>query len=325
MKLRPIWDLVKQSGEEFVNDKATRLGAALAFYTALSLAPLLLVVIGIAGLAFGEQAARGQIAVQLQNLIGDEGAKAVEDMLAKSANHDSGIAATVIGIVTLIIGATGVFAQLQDALDAVWNVKPDQTPSGIWATVRDRLLSFSMICGMAFLLLVSLVLSAVLSGLGGMFERWLPLSSVWLSLANVAVSFLVTGLMFAMIFKLLPHARPAWSDVWVGAALTAVLFGIGKYLIGLYLGKASVGSTFGAAGSFVVLLFWIYYSSLIVLFGAEFTQVYALHHGSGVKVVAGLTPADPTNPTGAGASTPSGSGGAAWTGPATPSANPAPA
>lgn len=318
MNWRSIWALVKQTGTEFVNDKATRLGAALAFYTALSLAPLLLVVVGILGLAFGDQVASGELDNQLKNLVGEDGAKTVREMLAKSANHDSGIAATVIGIVTLLVGATGVFAQLQDALDTVWNVKPDQTPSGIWATVKDRLLSFSMICGMAFLLLVSLVLSAVLSAVGGVFERWLPFSSVWLGVGNLVVAFLVTGLMFAMIFKLLPHAKPKWSDVWVGAGVTAVLFILGKYLIGLYLGTASVGSAYGAAGSFVVLLFWIYYSSLILLFGAEFTQVYALKHGSGLKTVGGLTPADPTNPTGAGAALPHGSGGAAWTAPAGP-------
>lgn len=325
MNWRMIWELVKESGKEFVADKATRLSAALAFYTALSLAPLLLVVIGIAGLAYGEQAARGEIAVQLQNFIGDEGAKAVQTMLAKSASHGSGVVATVVGVVTLLVGATGVFAQLQDALDSVWNVKPDQTPGGIWATVRDRLLSFSMICGMAFLLLVSLVMSAVLSGLGDAFERWLPYSSVWMGAANVVISFVITTVMFAMIFKLLPHARPAWSDVWVGAAITALLFAVGKYLIGLYLGRASVGSTFGAAGSFVVLLFWIYYSSLILLFGAELTQVYAVRHGSGVKAVTGLTPADPSNPSGAAAANPNAPGGAAWTAPPTPGMNPTPA
>jgi len=295
------YQLARQTAKEFLADNAPRLGAAMAFYTALSLAPLLLVVIGIAGLAYGEAAARGEIAHQISNLIGKEQAEVVQEMLKKSAHRGSGLLATVIGIVTLLVGATGLFAELQGALDAVWNVKPDETKSGIWATVKDRLLSFAMIGVMAFLLLVSLVFSAVVSGLGGAFERWLPYSSVWLQAANVAASLLVTALMFATIFKVLPHARPAWSDVWVGAALTAVLFTLGKYLIGLYLGRASVGSTFGAAGSFVVLLVWVYYSTQILLLGAEFTQVYALRHGSGVAAVAGLTPADPANPTGAGA------------------------
>jgi membrane protein len=285
MNWHTVWAVAKQTGKEFVADKAMRLGAALAFYTALSIAPLLLVVIGIAGLVYGEQAARGEIANQLNDLIGGEGAQAVQTMLAKSSSPGGGIMATVVGIVTLLFGATGVFASLQDALDTVWNVKPDQTTSGIWATVKDRLLSFAMVGGMAFLLLVSLVFSAILSALGGVFEQWVPYSSVWMEVGNMLLGFLLTAAMFAMIFKVLPHARPAWSDVWVGALLTAALFTLGKYLIGLYLGQASVGSTYGAAGSFVVLLVWIYYSSLILLFGAEFTQVYAQTYGSG------LTPA----------------------------------
>jgi len=301
MTRHTLYDLTRQTVKEFLADNAPRLGAAMAFYTALSLAPLLLAVIGIAGLVYGEAAARGEIAHQISDLIGKDQAEVVQGMLAKSASRSGGVLATVIGFATLIVGATGLFAELQGALDTVWNVKPDTKKSGIWATVKDRLLSFAMIGVMAFLLLVSLAFSAVVTGLGGAFERWLPYSSVWLQVANLAVSLLVTGLMFAMIFKVLPHARPAWSDVWVGAALTAVLFTVGKYLIGLYLGKASVGSAYGAAGSFVVLLVWVYYSTQILLLGAEFTQVYALRHGSGVQAVAGLTPADPSNPTGAGA------------------------
>jgi membrane protein len=301
MNWRTAWDLIKQTAREFVNDKCPRLGAALAFYTALSIAPLLLVVIGIAGLAFGDAAARGELARQLSDLIGREQAELVESMIAKSSSTSGGVVATVVGVVTLLVGATGVFAQMQDALDTVWNVKTDQTPGGIWATVKDRLLSFAMIGVMAFLLLVSLVFSAVLSGMGHAFDQWLPYSSAWMRLANCVLSLVLTTVMFAMVFKLLPHARPDWRDVWIGAAMTAVLFNVGGYLIGLYLGQASVGSTFGAAGSFVVLLFWIYYSTQIVLFGAELTQVYALKVGSGLKSVAGLTPADPNNPTGAGA------------------------
>lgn len=301
MNWRAAWDTIKQTVTEFSNDKCPRLGAALAFYTALSIAPLLLLVVSIAGLVFDEQAASGRLQDQLKDLIGAEGAKTVEELVARSAQHGHGVLATVVGIVTLLVGATGVFAQLQDALDTVWNVKTDTSASGIWATVKDRLLSFSMICGMAFLLMVSLVFSAVLSGLGGVFDQWLPYSSVWMRLGNCLASLLVTTLMFAMIFKLLPHARPDWHDVWIGAALTAVLFNVGKYLIGLYMGQAAPGSAYGAAGSFVVLLFWIYYSTQILLLGAEFTQVYALKFGSGLRSVAGLKPADATNTTGAGA------------------------
>jgi membrane protein len=282
VRWRDAWDLMKQTGKEFIDDKAPRLGAAMAFYTALSIAPLLLIVTGIAGLAFGEQAARGEIAHQLADLLGREQAEMVEGLLAKSASPTGGILATAIGLVTLLVGATGLFTELQSALDTLWNVKPEDTPSGIWANVKDRLLSLAMIGVMAFLLLVSLVFGAVLSGLGHLFDQWLPYASTWLEVGNVLVSLLITTAMFAMIFKVLPHVHVAWSDTWVGAGLTAVLFNLGKYLIGLYLGRASVGSAFGAAGSFVVLLVWVYYSTQILLLGAEFTQVYATRHGSGL-------------------------------------------
>lgn len=285
MTFRDAGPLLKRTWTEFRADKATTLAAALAFYTALSIAPLLLLVTVIAGVAFGDQATRGEIAHQLNDLIGAEGAKAVEAMLASTQTPGGSVLSTVVGIATLLFGATGVFTSLQDALNTVWNVKPEEGRSGVWGLVHDRLASFSMICAMAFLLLVSLIFSAVLTALGGLVDRWVPFGDVWMGAANLVVGFLVTALMFAMIYKYLPHARPDWSDVGIGAVITAALFTLGKYLIGLYLGKASIGSTYGAAGSFVVLLVWIYYSSLIVLFGAEFTQVYAQTHGSG------LTPA----------------------------------
>jgi membrane protein len=279
MRLKKYWELLKRTAAGFRDDKAMTLGAALAFYTALSIAPLLLLVVVIAGAVFGEQAARGEIGHQLQDLLGREGADAVESLLAGTKTPGGGLVSTLVGIGTLLFAATGVFTSLQEALDTVWNVKPDSAPSGVWGLIKDRLLSFSMICGMAFLLLVSLVFGAVVSGLGGVFERWLPYSSVWMSAANLVVGFLLTTLMFAMIYKILPHHRLTWSDVWVGAVITGLLFTAGKYLIGLYLGNAAVGSSFGAAGSFVVLLVWIYYSSLILLFGAEFTQVHAEARG----------------------------------------------
>ena len=293
MRLRSTWDILKQTAKEFSDDKCPRLGAALAFYTALSLAPMLLVVIGIAGPIFGDEAARGGISHQLRDLVGEDGANTIQDMLAKSASKKDGTIATVVGLALLLYGATGVFAQLQESLNAVWNVKEDDTPKGVWGMVKARLLSFSAVCGLAFLLLVSLVFSAVVSGLSGTLERWVPYLSVWLQLANLGVSLVVTTLLFAMIYKLLPAVRPAWRDVWVGALATAVLFNLGKYLIGLYLGNASVGSTFGAAGSFVVLLFWIYYSAQIVLFGAEFTQVYATKYGKGLGAPPANKPVSP--------------------------------
>lgn len=283
MKAADIWPLVKQTGKEFMIDKGPRLGAALAFYTALSLSPLLLVVIAIAGAVFGEQAARGEIAHQVQDMVGEENAATIQSMLANNRSERKSMLMTIVGILTLIVGASGVFGQLQEALDTVWGVKSEQVKGGIFGAIRDRLLSFSVVCGMAFLLLVSLVFGAILSALSGWLETQMPGNGWLLQLGNQALSFLLTTALFAIIFKVLPHTRPAWSDVWVGAAMTAGLFTLGKYLIGLYLGQAAPGSAYGAAGSFVVLLIWIYYSSQIMLFGAEFTQVYANTHGSGLN------------------------------------------
>jgi membrane protein len=280
MKAADVWYLVKQSVQEFFANKCPRLGAALAFYTALSLSPLLLVVISIAGVAFGEEAARGEIAHQIQDMVGEEGAKFIEKTLAGHKSPASGTLMTIVGIVTLVIGASGVFGQLQDALDTVWNVQPKEG-GGILGMIKDRALAFSLVAGMAFLLLVSLVVAAVLSGLDEWLQAHLPGSGFWLKAGNQVLSFLLTAALFAMIFKVLPHANPTWRDVRTGALLTAALFTLGKYLIGLYLGRAAVGSAYGAAGSFVLILVWIYYSTQILLLGAEFTQVYATRFGSG--------------------------------------------
>jgi membrane protein len=283
MKLADLWPLVKETGSQFFRDKCPRLGAAIAFYTALSLSPTLLVVVAIAGAVYGEEAARGELADQIQDTVGPEGAKAIETMLANTKNQGRTTLMTIIGVVTLVVGATGVFAQLQEALDTVWGVKPEQTGGGIWGFVKTRLVSFAIVCVLAFLLLASLVLSAAVTALNTWMADRLPLGGWGLQLANQALSFVLTGVLFALIFKVLPHARPAWSDVWLGAAVTAGLFTLGKYLIGLYLGQAAPGSAYGAAGSFVVLLLWVYYSTQILLFGAEFTQVYANRHGSGLN------------------------------------------
>lgn len=281
---RIAWDLLRGTWAEFSNDGAMRHAAALAFYTALSLAPLLLIVISLAGMIFGEEAARGEMVGQLKGMVGQEGAEAVESMLASSRPKEGGLIAGLIGIGTLLVGATGVFAQLQDSLNVIWGVDPKRTSAGgLWGMVRDRLLSFSMVCGMAFLLLVSLILSAVLHAVNGVMRGWWPDAAAALGWANAGLSLLLTFAMFAMIFKVLPHTRMKWSDVWIGAGLTTLLFEVGRYLIGLYIGKAAPGSTFGAAGSFVVLLLWLYYSSVILLFGAEFTQVYAAKHGVAVS------------------------------------------
>ncbi|MFL5330728.1 MAG: YihY/virulence factor BrkB family protein [Gemmataceae bacterium] len=283
MWLLNIYRLFRDAIVKFFWDKAPRLGAALAFYTALSLSPLLLIVIAIAGVVFGADAARGEISTQVHSLVGEEGAKAVEAMLQNNQSQARGLLATIIGLGTLIVGATGVFAQLQDALDSIWGQPPGQAGVGLWAMLWDRVLSFSMVCGLAFLLLVSLVFSAIITGLGDAINSWFPDAALWMQALNAVMSFLLTAAMFAMIFKLLPHARPAWSDVWFGSLITAGLFTVGKALIVVYLGRAAVGSAYGAAGSFVVLLVWIYYSTQILLFGAELTAVYSSRHGTAHK------------------------------------------
>jgi membrane protein len=283
MKLTDVWPLVKKTGTQFWRHRGPRLGAALAFYMALSLSPLLLIVVAIAGAAFGEPAARGEIAHQLQDTVGDEGARAIQAMLANHKSQSQSVLMSVIGFATLVVGASGVFGQLQEALDTIWDVRPEQVKGGLWALVKDRLLAFSVVGGLALLLLVSLILTAVISGLSKWLDDRIPIGGWGLQLANQVLSFLLTAVLFAFIFKVLPHARPSWADVRVGALITAALFTLGKYLIGLYLGQAAPGSAYGTAGSFVVLLVWIYYSTQILLFGAEFTQVYANTHGTGLN------------------------------------------
>lgn len=268
-----VYEVIRDAVAGFQRHHAPRLGAALAFYTLLSLSPLLLFVLAIVGPIFGNDAVRGEIQTQFTGLVGVEGAKVVEAIVADTQKPAAGFLATTIGILILVFGATGVFVELQEALNTIWEVFPDPSHSTIWVLIRDRILSFTIICGMAFLLLVSLLFNAFLSATQGMITGWLP-ESQWMSgIINTVTSFLLTAAMFAMIFKRLPHANPPWSDVWIGACITAVLFAAGKELIGLYLGQAAVGSAYGAAGSLVVLLVWVYYSTQILLFGAEMTQV----------------------------------------------------
>ena len=251
----------------------------MAFYSALSIAPLLVIALAIAGFVLGEDAARGQIVHELQSLVGPDGGKAIEDMIQSANKPSTGIIATGLSIVTLLFGASGVFGQLQDALNTIWEVKP-KSGRGFWGFVKDRFLSFTMVMGVAFLLLVSLLITAALASFGLVAER-LPESVQWIAqITNMVVSFLVITALFAMMFKLLPDVKMAWSDVWLGAVVTAVLFTAGKFAIGLYLGHSSMASSYGVAGSFVVLLVWTYYSAQILFFGAELTQVYANEHGS---------------------------------------------
>lgn len=300
MQLKQIRGLINKSVGMWLDDYAPSMGAALAYYTLFSMAPLLIIVIAVAGLVFGQDAARGEIVAQVQGLIGQEGAIAVQGLL-KSANEPAqSIFATLVSVVTLLIGATTVFAELQSDLDRIWRVPAPARENGLWTLLRTRLLSFGLVLGLVFLSLVSLVVSAVLAAVGkwskGIFEGW----ELVLQLLNFSISFTITTVLFAMIYKLMPRARIAWRDVWIGAAVTALLFEVGKLLIGLYLGTTGVASSFGAAGSLVVLLVWVYFSAQIFLLGAEFTWVYSHEFGSRAAFAAQkLVPVVPTRSDGA--------------------------
>ena len=268
------WHLIKAAVSSWVDDFAPSMGAALSYYTVFSLAPMLLIVIGVAGLVFGADAARGEIVGQLRGLMGEQGAVAVEELLKSASDPGTGILATVIGFGTLMVGATAVFAELQSSLDRIWRTPAPVNENGIWGMIRTRFLSFGLILGLGFLMIVSLVLSAGLAALGNWWGGYLGNWEFVLQALNFVVSFAVVTVMFAAIYKFMPHARIEWPNVWVGAIVTALLFTIGKFLISLYIGKSGVASGFGAAGSFAVLLIWVYYSAQIFLLGAEFTWVY---------------------------------------------------
>lgn len=274
-----VFDLLKTTFNEWNEDKAPRLAAALAYYTAFSIAPLLVIVIAVVGLVYGQEAARGQIVQQIQNEVGRDTAEIIQTMIENANSEPAGIIATVIGIVTIIFGAAGFFGQLQDALNTIWEVQPKPN-RGIKDVIRERFLSFTMVLGIGFLLLVSLVISAVLSSLHNFVIGLLPGAQLLTQILNFVLSFGVVTLLFAMIYRVLPDVDLAWKDVAIGAVITALLFTIGKFLLSLYLGNSGVASSYGVAGSFVVLLLWVYYSAQILLFGAEFTQVYARRHGS---------------------------------------------
>ncbi len=259
------------------------MGAALAYYTLFSIAPLLIIVIAVAGFFLGTDAAQGEIVGQVRGLIGDDGATAIEGLLESASRPESGLIASALGFLTLFIGATTLFAELQSDLDRIWRSPAAQPGGGIWALIHTRLLSFGMVLAIAFLLLVSLVISAALAAFG---KIWGDSDGSWAVLLhglNFVISFVVVTGLFALIYKMLPRTRIAWRDVWAGSVVTTLLFTIGKFLIGVYLGRAGVESAYGAAGSLVVLIVWVYYSSQIFLLGAEFTWVYARRHGSRIK------------------------------------------
>jgi len=276
---RVVWSLLAETFFEWYEDRAPRLGAALAYYTVFALAPGLILIIALAALLLGKEAAQGQIITEVQDLAGEAGAQAVLAAI-ESARHAGGsLLATGLGVVTLLFGLWGVFGELQDALNTIWGVTT-RPGRGVIGIIKQRFWSFTVVVGIGFLLLVSLAASAWLAAVGKLFSRLLPLPAALMETTNALLSFVVITFMFAVIYKLLPDVMIAWQNVWTGAAVTAVLFTIGKTLIGLYLGRSSVASVYGAAGSLIVILLWIYYSAQIVFFGAEFTKAYANRLGS---------------------------------------------
>lgn len=280
MAIRRFYHLAKKSVEAWFDDYAASMGAAIAYYTVFSIAPLLIIVIAIAGAVFGREAVEGQIVAQLADLIGVETAMGVQGLIRNASRPTSGALATAVSLALLVIGATSVFAELQTALNRIWRVPVAAQRAGWWRTLRSRLLSFGLILGLAFLMMVSLIISAAVAA----FARWangmIPAAEVLLQGINMGISLAVSSFLFAMIYKFMPQAKIAWRDVWVGAAVTAVLFEIGKIGISMYLGKSGMTSAYAAAGSLVVLLMWVYYSAQIFLLGAEFTWVLATEHGA---------------------------------------------
>lgn len=275
--------LVKSTFSAWSEDNVPRLGASLAYYTALSLAPLIVVVLAVAGLAFGQDAVRGQLVWEIQDIVGYQGAKLIEQLIQSAYHPASGIIATALGVITLFFGATTVVVELTDALNTIWHVKRDPSHTGLknmFRLMRQRAISFGLVLGIGFLLLVSLIVSTWLSAMGRFFSSLLPMPEIAMHLLYLLISFFVIALLFAVIYKVLPDVRLEWSDVAIGAAVTSVLFSLGKLLLGLYLGKSTIGSTYGTAGSFVVVLVWVYYSAQIFFLGAEFTRVYTQKFGS---------------------------------------------
>jgi membrane protein len=286
---KTVFQLLKATYFEWSRDKAPRMGAALAYYTIFSLAPLLVISIAIAGLVFGAEAVQGRIMGEIQGLVGYESARAIQTMIQSAHKPAHGVIASILGVAILLVGASGVFSEMQDALNTIWKVDTTSR-TGVWNLVRSRFLSFGMVLGIGFLLLVSLLLSAALSAAADYLERFIPILPAALHAVDFLFSlFFIAGLM-ALIFKLLPDVKIPWSDVWVGAVLTSLLFTAGKFLIGFYIGKSVTMSAYGATGSVVIILAWIYYSALLLYFGAEFTRVFSNECGSqrAIKTQPGL-------------------------------------
>jgi membrane protein len=268
-----LWNLVKDTFSGWSKHNAQRLGASLAFYTLLSLAPLVIIAVSIAGLMFGQEAAQGQLTAQVSALMGEEGGKAVQELIANASRPSTGIVSAIMGILVLLYGATGVFSELRASLDILWDATPPKTN---WLQqVKTKLFSFGMVFAVGFLLLVSLLLSAVLAALGSWYGPSLPLPEADLQILNAIISFAVTVCLFALMYRFVPDKHPPWKDIWVGATVTAALFTLGRFLIGLYLGKSTVSSSYGAAGSLIVVVLWVYYSAQVFFLGASFTKVWS--------------------------------------------------
>ncbi len=279
MGFKGLWGLLKSATKNWIADNAQRLGAALAFYTVFAVSPLFIIAIFVASLVFDQTAVRAALFDQVADLAGQKGARALESALAASLPHQQGVFATMVAVITWFVMATGVFMELQAALNRIWGVEP-RPGQGIWGFLKARLLSFAMVMVIGFLLLVSLVVSAVLAALAGYVSALVPRFDMLMMIANGIVSFGVITLLFAGVFKVLPDVKISWGDVWIGAGVTALLFTGGKFLLGLYLGQNSTVSAYGAAGSLVLILLWVYYSAQILFFGAELTQAYANRYGS---------------------------------------------
>ena len=280
MRPKQVLTLLKQAATSWSDDRASSMGAAISYYSMFSIAPLLVIIIAVAGLFFGADVVQGAILGQLADLMGEDAAKAVGEMLQHANEPKTGTLATLISTAVLLVGASTVFNELQQSLDSIWRVPERVKQSGIWTLIRSRLLTFGMVLAMAFLMIISLVMSTALATLG---KWWGPVFGEWEAVAHIfdlLVSFALLTLVFAVIYKFMPRASIRWHDVWIGAAVTSLLFTLGKFLIGLYLGKSDVASSFGAFGSLALMMIWVYYSGQIFLFGAEFTWVYANKFGS---------------------------------------------
>jgi membrane protein len=279
---RPVWDLLSETYKEWREDNAQTLGAALAFYTTFSMAPLLIIVIAIFGVILGRQTVQLEILRRAQELIGTQGADAVKMMLEAAYRPGTGLPATIIGAVVILIGATSAMVMLKHALNLMWGAQPNPK-APILNLIKERLLSFVMILVIGSLLVLSLLLSIVLSFLTGFLQNLMPVPIFLIEMADLVFSLLLITLLFAVVFKVLPDADIAWTDVWFGSAITAILFTLGKFLFGLYLGRSTIRSAYGAASSLAIILIWVYYSAQVFFIGAEFTQVYANRYGRRVK------------------------------------------